>query len=137
MIEGHQFLIIHGKPAAGVGHRVTCPKCSGSHIIVEGTVNATMMGIQIAVEGMRTSCGAILIASQVTDTIEVGGGSEPAAWSVRATGAGELDTAVANSLDTTNAVSAEDAIFDDHFVLVDVETGRPRLHGVCNRQGLR
>ena len=115
VIEGHQFFIIHGKPAAGVGHRVTCPKCSGSHIIVEGAVNATMMGIRIAVEGMRTSCGAILIASQMTDTIEVGGGSESAASSGRAVGAGDLRT--------TNALSENDSVFDDHYVLVDVETG--------------
>ncbi|WP_229210505.1 PAAR domain-containing protein [Duganella sp. CF517] len=25
VLEGHLFLIIHGKPAAGVGHKVHCP----------------------------------------------------------------------------------------------------------------
>lgn len=123
VIEGHQFFIIHGKPVAGVGHRVTCPKCSGSHVIVEGAVNATMMGIRIAVEGMRTSCGAILIASQIMDTIEVGAGFESAASSVQAAGAGELDAAVAHSPDTTHAASSKDSAFNDHYVLVDVETG--------------
>lgn len=78
VVEGHQFLIIHGKPAAGVGHRVHCPKCSGSPVIVEGATNASMMGISIAVEGMKTSCGATLIASQITDTIEYGAGSSSA-----------------------------------------------------------
>jgi len=53
VVEGHQFLVIHGKPAAGVGHRVHCPKCSGSPVIVEGAMNASMMGISIAAEGMR------------------------------------------------------------------------------------
>jgi uncharacterized Zn-binding protein involved in type VI secretion len=128
VIEGHQFFIIHGKAAAGVGHRVTCPKCSGSHVIVEGAVNATMMGIRIAVEGMRTSCGAILIASQITDTIEVGGGSEPAASPVQAAGAGQLGTAVVNGLAATNAVSAKDSVFNDYYVLVDVETGAILAH---------
>jgi uncharacterized Zn-binding protein involved in type VI secretion len=79
VVEGHPFLIIHGKPAAGVGHKVYCPKCSGNIVIVEGAVNATMMGISIAVEGMKTSCGATLIASQITDTIEYGAGAAPAA----------------------------------------------------------
>lgn len=69
VLEGHQFLVVHGKPAAGVGHKVSCPKCSGSIVIVEGVVNATMMGVSIAVEGMKTSCGATLVASQTTDTI--------------------------------------------------------------------
>jgi uncharacterized Zn-binding protein involved in type VI secretion len=72
VLEGHQFLIVHGKPVAGVGHHVSCPKCSGSLVIVEGVVTATMMGINIAVEGMKTSCGATLIASQTTDTVSVG-----------------------------------------------------------------
>ena len=74
VVEGHQTLIIHGKPAAGVGHKVHCPKCTGTPVIVEGAMNASMMGISIAVEGMKTSCGATLIASQQTDTIEVGSG---------------------------------------------------------------
>jgi len=79
VLEGHLFLTIHGKPAAGVGHKVHCPKCSGSVVIAEGALNATMMGISIAVDGMKTSCGATLIASQITDTIEYGSGSSPAA----------------------------------------------------------
>lgn len=60
-----------------------CPKCSGNIVIVEGAVNATMMGIRIAVEGMKTSCGATLIASQITDTIEYGSGAAPAASTAR------------------------------------------------------
>lgn len=79
VLEGHLFLIIHGKPAAGVGHKVHCPKCSGSIVIAEGAINAAMMGISIAVEGMKTSCGATLIASQITDTIEYGSGASPTA----------------------------------------------------------
>ncbi|MTV39333.1 PAAR domain-containing protein [Duganella radicis] len=75
VIEGHQVLIIHGKPAAGVGHKVHCPKCSGTITIVEGAMNFSMMGINVAVEGMKTSCGATLIASQITDTVEYGTGN--------------------------------------------------------------
>jgi uncharacterized Zn-binding protein involved in type VI secretion len=77
--EGHMFLIVHGKAVAGVGHKVPCPKCHGTPVIVEGTMNASMMGVSIAVDGMKTSCGATLIASQQTDTIEVGSGAATAA----------------------------------------------------------
>lgn len=84
--------------AAGVGHKVHCPKCSGNIVIVEGAVNATMMGIRIAVEGMKTSCGATLIASQITDTIEYGSGVAPAASTARqASAAAALADGAANS----------------------------------------
>ncbi|WP_229214671.1 PAAR domain-containing protein [Duganella sp. HH101] len=69
VLEGHQDVIVMGKPAAGVGHKVSCPKCPGTHTIVEGAVTHTIMGISTAVEGMKTSCGATLVASQQTDTI--------------------------------------------------------------------
>ncbi|QJE02078.1 PAAR domain-containing protein [Massilia forsythiae] len=74
VVEGHPFLLIYGKPAAGAGHKVHCPRCPGNVVIVEGAVNATMMGVRVAVEGMKTSCGATLIASQITATIECGSG---------------------------------------------------------------
>lgn len=69
VLEGHQDVIVMGKPVAGVGHKVSCPKCRGTQTIVEGAVTHTIMGISTAVEGMKTSCGAVLIASQQTDTI--------------------------------------------------------------------
>ena len=120
------MLVIHGKPAAGVGHRVHCPKCSGSPIIVEGAMNASMMGISIAVEGMKTSCGATLIASQITDTIEVGSGSVSggSAASTVAFAAGAAVVADATR-DASSAIAstAVDVAFDDHYVLVDATTG--------------
>ena len=68
VIEGHEHLIVHGKPVAGVGHRVSCPRCSGNPVIAEGTLLVTMMGKPIAVDGMKTSCGATLISSMPTTT---------------------------------------------------------------------
>jgi uncharacterized Zn-binding protein involved in type VI secretion len=129
VVEGHQFLIIHGKPAAGVGHRVHGPKCSGSPVIVEGAMNTSMMGISIAVEGMKTSCGATLIASQITDTIEVGLGSGARASTAPiATAAAAAAAATADSLQPNQAAASKDASCDDHFVLIDAHSGEILAH---------
>lgn len=127
VVEGHQFLIIHGKPAAGVGHRVHCPKCSGSPVIVEGAMNASMMGISIAVEGMKTSCGATLIASQITDTIEVGSGSGARA-STAPIATAAAAAATADGLEPNQAAGSKDASYDDHFVLIDAHSGEILAH---------
>lgn len=68
VLEGFPDNICMGKPIAGVGHKVSCPKCRGTHTIVEGETSFIAMGKNVAVEGMKTSCGAVLIASQQTDT---------------------------------------------------------------------
>ncbi len=117
VLEGLQFFVICGKPAAGVGHRVHCPTCAGPHVIIEGAVNATMMGIQIAVDGMKTSCGATLIASQTTDTIDVGASAGTTALPANAT------AAASHGAGSPHAVAANEAGFDDHFVLVDADRG--------------
>ena len=76
-----------------------------------------MMGIQIAVDGMKTSCGATLIASQTTDTIDVGSSAGATTLPANAT------AAASNEADSPHAVAANEAVFDDHFVLVDAESG--------------
>ena len=72
VLEGFLDNICMGKPIAGVGHKVFCPQCKGNFAIVEGAPITQMMGMNVAVEGMKTSCGATLIATQFTDVIEVG-----------------------------------------------------------------
>ncbi|EHR3391387.1 PAAR domain-containing protein [Salmonella enterica] len=62
--EGFLSLTYANIPVSGIGHLVSCPKCEGIYPIVEGTKSATLNGVQVAVEGMKTACGAILIASQ-------------------------------------------------------------------------
>ncbi|AZS50190.1 PAAR domain-containing protein [Entomomonas moraniae] len=62
-------------PIKGIGiacksHKVTCPKCLGSYPIEEGVMNVTIEGLNPAVEGMKTKCGATLIASQREYQIE-------------------------------------------------------------------
>jgi len=63
VVEGDETVVVFGQPMARVGDRVTCPKCSGTHTIVEGTPDVGS-DRKTAVEGMKTSCGATLIASQ-------------------------------------------------------------------------
>jgi uncharacterized Zn-binding protein involved in type VI secretion len=70
VVEAHQLLVVHGQPVAGVGHQVDCPRCSGTPVIEDSPLSATFMGVRVAVHGMKTSCGATLIASQQTATVE-------------------------------------------------------------------
>jgi uncharacterized Zn-binding protein involved in type VI secretion len=70
VLEGHPLVTLLGKPVAGAGHRVSCPRCSGDPVIAEGVARVTMFGLRVAVEGMKTSCGAILVGSAQAQTAE-------------------------------------------------------------------
>ncbi|SDE35966.1 Zn-binding Pro-Ala-Ala-Arg (PAAR) domain-containing protein, incolved in TypeVI secretion [Massilia sp. PDC64] len=76
VLEGSLTDICHGKPIAYIGHKVHCPKCGGDFPIVEGVVTTTFYGKGVAIAGMKTSCGASLVPTQFTDTVEYGGGSQ-------------------------------------------------------------
>lgn len=78
VLEGSMTEICHGKPIAFIGHKVQCPKCKGTFPIVEGVQTTTIFGKGVAVAGMKTACGATLIATQFTDVIEQGGGGSGA-----------------------------------------------------------
>lgn len=64
VMEGFSSYSIDGRAAAGLGHNVECPTCNGIYPIVEGVSSFTIDGGYVAIEGMRTACGATLIASQ-------------------------------------------------------------------------
>lgn len=64
VLEGFSQASMDGQPAAGVGHMVSCPKCGGSHPIVQGSSQYAIDGRPVALDGMKTACGASLIASQ-------------------------------------------------------------------------
>nr|WP_256735212.1 PAAR domain-containing protein [Variovorax sp. dw_954] len=64
VIEGIDDFKIDGVPVSGVGHKVVCPRCFGVHQIAEGSARTVVHGIPIATESMKTTCGALLIASQ-------------------------------------------------------------------------
>lgn len=75
VLEGSPMDICHGKPIAYVGHKVKCPKCKGIFPIVEGVLTTTFYGKGVAIAGMKTACGASLIATQFTDIVEYSSGA--------------------------------------------------------------
>lgn len=87
MLEGSPSFVCMGKPVSYIGHKVQCPKCRGSYPIVEGVMTASVFGKGVAVAGMKTSCGATLIASQFTVTVEWSRGVRSASSKVSAGGA--------------------------------------------------
>ncbi|WP_373429072.1 PAAR domain-containing protein [Achromobacter aegrifaciens] len=74
-----------GREIALVGHKVLCPKCKGAFpILPDPGRNHSFMGSDTAVEGMRTACGAVLIASQMVARIgETEGPSETMEVAIR------------------------------------------------------
>ncbi|MCS3604097.1 putative Zn-binding protein involved in type VI secretion [Buttiauxella sp. BIGb0471] len=71
VIEGFDGITWQGLPVAGVGHMVTCPLCEGKFPIVAGTPQMTYCGVSVAVQDMKTACGAKLIPSQQLFCISV------------------------------------------------------------------
>ena len=97
--------ICHGKPIAYIGHKVSCPKCKGTFPIIEGVMTTTFYGKGVAIAGMKTSCGATLVATQFTDIVEMGGGAS-AGVAASKSAAASAAAAVAASAATTAAISA-------------------------------
>lgn len=76
VIEGSMADICHGKPIAFMGHQTYCPQCKGNFPIIDGAPVTTFYGKGVALAGMKTACGAVLIATQLTDIVEhASGGS--------------------------------------------------------------
>lgn len=69
VLEGYALMrLANGHRVAGEGHMVWCPQCNGVFPI-EGGVKL-LFGYAPAVEGMRTACGARLVASQTTEKLD-------------------------------------------------------------------
>lgn len=64
VLGGFDWLSIGGRRVAGVGHKVSCPHCKGEFPIVEGRDQRVVAGLAAAVDGMKTACGAVLLAAQ-------------------------------------------------------------------------
>ncbi|KWB53877.1 hypothetical protein WL37_03405 [Burkholderia ubonensis] len=64
VLEGFGLSNLNGRSASGIGHMVSCPKCKGAFPIVQGSSQYTIEGRAVALDGMKTACGASLIASQ-------------------------------------------------------------------------
>jgi uncharacterized Zn-binding protein involved in type VI secretion len=114
VLEGSPADICMGKPIAYIGHKVLCPQCKGAFPIVEGALTTTFYGKGVALAGMKTACGAVLIASQFTDIVEYGGGAAAAS-----------PGALRDAGKTPVREEPGDTQFDDRFVLLDDVTGEP------------
>lgn len=62
VIEAFGQTDLNGKPMAGVGHR-GLPLVQGNLPITEGSALLDVNGVPVALHGMKTACGASLIAS--------------------------------------------------------------------------
>ncbi|WP_334016674.1 PAAR domain-containing protein [Burkholderia gladioli] len=88
VLEGSTTATIDGKPVAGVGHKVLCPQCKGIFQILPATGRRyphQIAGRDTAVQGMKTACGATLIASQSSTSLDdIGAGEATTGASVSA-----------------------------------------------------
>lgn len=67
VVSASSVVIINGKRVARIGDSVTCPiPGHGVVTIVEGDSGWTDNGRPIALQGHKTSCGALLIATLPT-----------------------------------------------------------------------
>jgi len=128
VLEGSMVHICLGRPVAFIGHKVHCPKCKGDYPIVEGSLALTLNGKGVALAGMKTSCGATLIASQFVDTVAGagGGGAGATASSPAAAAAAAAVSAAAAVAQQEVAPAVDDFsdIFDEQYALLD-EDGSP------------
>jgi len=134
--------ICHDKPIAYIGHKVHCPKCKGDYPIVEGAMTTTFYGKGVALAGMKTSCGATLIPSQFTDTVEYGQqgksssaiAAASAAPAAIARSAAENKTTVENALaKSTSEETSENAEKFDMFFHAKDESNQTSLANVRYR----
>ncbi len=63
VMQGFANTDLNGRKIAGLGHLVSCPKCKGIFPIAEGSSSYDVNGTPAALHGMKTACGASLIAS--------------------------------------------------------------------------
>ena len=136
VIGGSLVDLFDGKPVAFVGHKVSCPKCKGIYEIIEGAPTMTFYGKGVALEGMKTSCGATLIATQFTSTVEyASGGGGGGSYSRAAMSSNALSSdankstgnrAVSDSGDVAESPEAEQIEkADQYFLLLDESTKEP------------
>lgn len=65
VISSQPTLTVDGVEVACVGDMVYCPLCKGVFPIADASHAITYKGKKIAVAGMKSECGAVLLASQV------------------------------------------------------------------------
>lgn len=123
VLEGSMTDICMGQPIAYINHKVYCPLCKGTFPIVEGILTTTFYGTGVAVAGMKTACGAVLIATQFTDTVNWSGGGSAKKTSESASAKkSEQDiNSPSQKMATLENINSQ---FNDYFQLRDEQTGQ-------------
>jgi uncharacterized Zn-binding protein involved in type VI secretion len=114
VLEGNDNATCLGKPIALKGHKTYCPLCKGQFPIAEGLGHHSFGGIGTVVEGMKTACGATLIATQHVMTVDGDGG-----------GGGDGASGDAAAKPAPAAAGAGNAAYRGAFRAVDEDTGQP------------
>lgn len=113
VVSADPTFTIYGKNVARVGDMVTCPSCKGTFPILTGASHF-LNGREVARQADVTACGAKLIASQSTATIDDGS---------------EASTAVAAASARHQALAASStdssSTYAIRFRALDHETGEP------------
>lgn len=110
VIEGSAFSFTGGRKMVRNGDHVYCPRCKSTTVIICNNNTLIVDGAAVALDGDRTSCGAILISSQSATSYHGYGGNASSASSAQSEAVEE------------NAV--EDKQHDEQFLLND-GAGRP------------
>lgn len=113
VVEGNVLATVKGRLIAQKGHMTRCPKCKGDFPIVEGLPFRSIAGIGMAVEGMKTACGATLIATTTQGFMMIEDQSEAGA----SAGAGAAEAAASAAQAGASNVGS--------FRAVDEHTGKP------------
>jgi uncharacterized Zn-binding protein involved in type VI secretion len=71
VLEGFSVYKVEGRAVAAMGHKVACPLCKGVFPIAQGNPVHTFNGVPLAYQGMKTACGATLIASQTSTAHDI------------------------------------------------------------------
>lgn len=134
VLEGNELVTTNGRAVAQKGHMTFCPQCKGNFPIAEGLDFHTYAGIGTAVDGMKTACGAKLIATQNQMVIDDGGGGGAVGDGAGA-GGDALGSAVAAPSqpgDVAAPPAPEPDAYGASFRAVDKRTGEP-IEGVPYR----
>lgn len=111
VIEGDETSTCNGRPIAIKGCMTFCPKCGGNFPITEGAEFHTFAGLGTVLDGMKTGCGAQVIASPDT-TMTVDDGTDG-------------ESALAELAPGSEDTPAESRNFATRFQIVDEQTGKP------------
>ena len=119
VVSATNHMIVGGIPVARMGDRCTCPKKGHNNcVIAEGDPNWTVDGIPVALEGHKTSCGAVLISSAPNTGREDDGGGA-------GSGSGFLGLTAVSPSNFVAQQKKSDEPFDDRYVLLHPETSEP------------